>query len=230
MNNKLPTAKKTKKKFYNKYIYKVSLTMPGVSGFRYYDLPQFLEVCQSNKLTTLAHGSWRDKIINNMVMHKELWVEFISFLNNFDKNTFSKRLESDTIDFYTNDQNFYQSICENFGQYVRLRFQPPPGLENTMLDEEKKIFVKQLPHQKYQYRAYLHPHKIPHDDKQTLVQWLDKQRPSITFTPSVKKWLMNTSENWDRRYIYIDNEQTLLMMKLRSPNLVGQVFKYEIIR
>ena len=139
-------------------------------------------------------------------------------------------MEYDNIDFYTNDKKFYEELCEKFREYVRLRFQPPAGLEDIMLDEEKKIFVKQLPHERYQYRAYLHPHKITQEDKDALANWLEKQKPNITFTKSIKNWLLRTSENWDRRYIYIDNEQTLLMMKLRSPNLVGQVFKYELIR
>jgi len=35
--------------------------------------------------------------------------------------------------------------------------------------------------------------------------------------------------NWDRRYILVDNEKTLLMIKLHSPDAIGTVYKYEIV-
>lgn len=230
MKNKLPTAKKTKKKFYNKYIYKVSLNFPGISGLRYFDLSKFLEICQTTKTINSSDASWKDKTMNRMIEHKDIWVELIPFINSYEKNTYSKRLEGDNIDFYTNDKSFYDGLCDRFGEFVRLRFQPPKGLEKTLLEEEKKIFVKQFPHGIYQYKAFLHPHKIPQDDKRNLVEWLEKQTPNITFTPSIKRWVLNTTENWDRRYIYVKNEQTLLMIKLRTSSLLGQVFKYKVIR
>jgi predicted NAD/FAD-dependent oxidoreductase len=97
-----------------------------------------------------------------------------------------------------------------------------------MLDEEKKIFVKEIPHGIYNYQAYLHPHKLTSSqtERTQLADWLELQVPKITFSNSIRKWVLQTQENWDRRYIYIDNEQTLLMIKLRSPELIGKVFKY----
>ena len=227
---KLPTAKKTKKKFYNKYIYKVSLEIPGISGLRYYDLHKFIEICQTQELVSSPDLTWKDRVMNQMISNKHVWMKLIPYLNGVEKGTYFKRLEGDHIDLYTNDKAFYEGVCNKFSEFVRLRFQPPKGMETQMLEEEKKIFVKKLPHDNYEYRAYLHPHKIAHDDKQLLVNWLSNQKPKITFTSSIKKWLINTDQNWDRRYIYIDNEQTLLMIKLRSPSLLGQVFKYELIR
>ena len=227
---KLPTAKKTKKKFYNKYIYKVSLNIPGISGLRYYELPKFLEICQTQKILSSPDLTWRDRIMNEMIKNKNVWAKLIPYLNTVEKETYSKRLEGDFIDLYTNDKAFYEGLCNNFSEYVRLRFQPPKGMETEMLEEEKKIFVKKLPYDVYGYRAYLHPHKIAREDKKQLVNWMANQKPKITFTNAIQTWLLNTDQNWDRRYIYIDNEQTLLMIKLRSPNLLGQVFKYELIR
>ena len=63
-------------------------------------------------------------------------------------------------------------------------------------------------------------------ERTKLADWLELQVPKITFSNSIKKWVLQTRENWDRRYIYIDNDQTLLMIKLRSPELIGKVFKY----
>jgi hypothetical protein len=101
-------------------------------------------------------------------------------------------------------------------------------MEQEMLDEERKIFVNEIPHGIYNYQAYLQPHKLSSNisERTQLANWLELQVPKITFSKSVRKWVLNTQENWDRRYIYIDSEQTLLMIKLRSPELIGKVFKY----
>lgn len=226
----LPTAKKTKKKFYNKFIYKVSLNIPGTTGLRWYDFPEFLNICQSQSLIT-DDRSWKRKILDEMQNHKKVWLDLITYIQQFDKKTYMKRIESNTVDFYTNNKDMYDNLCHNFIEYVKVRFEPPIGKENQILNSQKEIFVNQLPHEKYQYRAYLHPHKIKNkNDRITLAAWLEKQKPKITYTDSINQWLVNTDQNWDRRYIHIDNDQTLLMIKLRAPDLISQVHKYVLIR
>jgi len=206
------------------------MTMPGIGGLRYFTLNEFLDICQKEKLVSDLDLTWREKIMNDMIRNKHVWAQLIPFINSFDSKSFSKRLEGNNVDFYTNDKKLYDGLCSNFSDFVRLRFEPPKGKEQEMLEADKVIFAKKLPHDKYQYKAYLQPHKVSADDKLKLAAWMDKQIPSITFTDSIRNWLINTSENWDRRYIYIQDEKTLLMIKLRSPHLVGQIFKYEIIR
>jgi hypothetical protein len=54
-------------------------------------------------------------------------------------------------------------------------------------------------------------------------------QPGIKISDTVKTWFMVTNWNWDRRYIYVATEADLLMLKLRSSDVVGSVFKYEIV-
>src|SRR5210317_2316201 len=131
---KLPTAKKTKKKFYNKYIYKVSLEIPGISGLRYYDLHKFIEICQTQELVSSPDLKWKDRVMNQMISNKHVWMKLIPYLNGVEKGTYFKRLEGDHIDLYTNDKAFYQGVCNKFSEFVRLRFQPPKGMETQMLE------------------------------------------------------------------------------------------------
>lgn len=222
---KLPTAKKTKKKFYNKFIYKVTLDIPGCGALRYFSLSDVLNVSIENIRT---HQPWKERLVQVLVDHREEWAELVLFIESFDKKEWGKRIEGDSLDIYTNNTSLYNGLCENFVSRVTRRFQPPAGLEQEMLDEEKKIFVKEIPHGTYNYQAYLYPHKLGTSltERTKLADWLELQVPKITFSKSIRNWVIQTKENWDRRYIYIDNEQTLLMIKLRSPQLVGKVFKY----
>ena len=222
--NKLPNPKKTKKKFYNKFIYKASFNLKGAGALRYHSLDQVLNQCITNKFS--AGSEWREKIFNDLKSNSSLWISLIGILNSYEKGSWQKRLEGDFIDFYTNEKSLYDQLCNNFSEYCVIRFEPSKGKEKELLESNKEIFVSKLPHNMYEYKAFLKPHKVKKEDKNALVDWLDNQRPKITFTESIKKWVLTTDTNWDRRYIYIDSESTLLMIKLRSPDILGRVFKY----
>jgi hypothetical protein len=44
----------------------------------------------------------------------------------------------------------------------------------------------------------------------------------------VQKWFLKTDWNWDRRYVLVEDEGTLLMMKLRNSDVVGTVYNYVV--
>ena len=136
----------------------------------------------------------------------------------------------DCIDFYTNDLVLYNQIGENFTKYVKYRFQPKQGTEQLLLNSNRKIFVSKLPFDMYEYRVYLHPHKLNSSARTSVAEWLSKQVPNISFSESINKWIIRTDSNYGRRYIQVKDESTLLMLQLRAPDLVGKVFKYIINR
>ena len=224
---KLPTAKTTKKKFYNKYIYKITLKLPGASSLRWYNFSQILDICQ-NGFTDKE--TWRESAAEEILQNSQVWVKLCMMLNAFDSKSFCKRLEGNYVDLYTNDVNLYEELGKEFTQYVSYRAQPKQGTESTILNGNKEIYVNHLPYNKYEYRVYLHPHKLDTNARKGVADWLSKQVPNVTFTESLYRWLVNTSENYDRRYIQVADNNTLLMLQLRAPNLVGKVFKYIINR
>jgi hypothetical protein len=225
---KLPTAKKTKKKFYNKYIYKITLKIPGSNALRYYDFAYLLDIIKNG--VKPQRSSFLDDTLQDIVDNAEDWTKLCLFLTSRDKKSFSKRLEMDCIDFYTNDLVLYNQIGENFTKYVKYRFQPKQGTEQLLLNSNRKIFVSKLPFDMYEYRVYLHPHKLNSSARTSVAEWLSKQVPNISFSESINKWIIRTDSNYDRRYIQVKDESTLLMLQLRAPDLVGKVFKYVINR
>tara|TARA_E500000081_G_scaffold132585_1_gene143641 strand:- start:40 stop:720 length:681 start_codon:yes stop_codon:yes gene_type:complete len=225
---KLPTAKKTKKKFYNKYIYKITLKIPGSNALRYYDFAYLLDIIKNG--VKPQRSSFLDDTLQDIVDNAEDWTKLCLFLTSCDKKSFSKRLEMDCIDFYTNDLVLYNQIGENFTKYVKYRFQPKQGTEQLLLNSNRKIFVSKLPFDMYEYRVYLHPHKLNSSARTSVAEWLSKQVPNISFSESINKWIIRTDSNYGRRYIQVKDESTLLMLQLRAPDLVGKVFKYIINR
>ena len=67
------------------------------------------------------------------------------------------------------------------------------------------------------------------DKKNNFLKWLSQQNDKVTCTDSIKNWFRKTTWNWERRYILVDDANTLLMLKLHSPEAVGTVYKYTLM-
>lgn len=221
----LPTPKKTKQKFYNQYIYKINLEMLGAFALRHYKFDHFKNSGNLPFKSQFEFGSERlsDKVNSN----KENLLK-LSFMLESYKDSMRIRVEGDWVDIYTNQDTIYHEFLKEFESNVIRRWEPPAGLEDELLDSHKKIFVKKLPHEKYEYKVYLLPHKLKYD-RDSIADWYEKQTEHTSISPSIVKWIRRTSQNWDRRYILVDNDKTLLMLKLRSPELIGAVHRYVVI-
>jgi hypothetical protein len=220
----LQKTKTTSKKFYNKWVYKVSLRIPGCAIFRISSLDDIRLFCnqpESEEPTyTVYHRAWTNK---------DQILELAEFLIQYHSNLWTKRIEGSVIDLYTNDLEFYSKVSKKFESEMTHRFEPLAGTTDS-LDQPQTIVASKLPHNKYHYKVYLLPHKLA-GEKETkikFVDWLKSQDPKITCTPAVQKWFIKTDWNWDRRYVLVEDEHTLLMLKLRNSEVVGRVYKYVI--
>lgn len=215
-------VKQTSKKFYNKWLYKITLNLTGAALFRSMSLDDILEFCDKKDASEFHHYSFYYKAFYN----KDNIKRITEFLKTVDSTIYSKRIESRIIDFYTNDQDFYNSFSQNFDDLITHRFEP----DLTSIDKlnSEVILSKKYPHDKYRFRVYLLPHKLRGDKESKLryINWIKSQNGKITCSDAVEKWFINTDWNWDRRYVLVEDEQTLLMLKLRDSNVMGRVYNY----
>lgn len=215
----------TRKKFYNKWLYKVSLEVSAAPIFRMYPL-QHIKKYITNTPTERGDP---DSIWTRVLADGKILLELVDLLMSLDKTTWSRRIEDRVIDFYTNDVGLYDTLSTNFEQLVIARSEPDTtSLE--LLEKPYTVLAKKLPHNKYKHRVYLLPHRLTSDItiRQNYVKWLDTQSPRISCTSSVREWIIHTKWNWDRRYVLVEDEQTLLMLKLRNSTIVGSVYNYVI--
>lgn len=219
----LQKTKLTNKKFYGKWLYKVSLQLNGCAIFRQKTLEYIKGFClgayTDERPYSLMAKAYREK--ENIMM-------LANFLESYDSKLWSKRIEGSRIDFYTNDVDFYNKMSADFTDILVHRFEPDPESVDQLNVSASTVIVKKLPHDKYQYRAYLLPHKMAGDKegKKKYIEWLKTQGEKVTCTKAVEKWFMNTEWNWDRRYILVQDESTLLMLKLRNSEVVGRIYNY----
>jgi len=211
----------TNRKFYNKWLYKVKLNIPGVAVFRQHGLEQipFLNFAEKkHSQSTMARAA----------LHKQELTALSSFLLQWDSELWHKRIEYNNIDIYTNDKIMYNELFANFKNVATARSEPNE-YDLDKLENSGSIIVKKLPHNRYAHKAFLLPHKIKdRQDKKDYINWISGQQDRILISHVVKEWFIKTDWNWDRRYVLIEDSQTLLMLKLRNPEALGRVYDYVI--
>jgi hypothetical protein len=214
-------ADTTNRRFYNKWLYKVTLHIPGVAIFRQNSLEKipFLNFDgQKHTHSTMARAS----------LHRQELIALSGFLLKWNSALWSKRIECSAIDIYTNDKTMYNDLFLTFEEMACARSEPNEK-DLDLLENTGSIIVKKLPHNKYAYKAFLLPHKIKdRKDKKEYVDWITGQNNRILISDAVKEWFIKTDWNWDRRYVLIEDSQTLLMLKLRNPEVLGRIYDYVI--
>jgi hypothetical protein len=146
------------------------------------------------------------------------------------KQDFAQRIESNTIDLYVNNESIFDSLSATFESIIVHRYAPTANnlgiLENTDF-----ILAKKLPYNKYKYKIFLLPHKMQGDteSKNNYLTWLDSQQNKILISESVKSWFQYTNWYWDRRYMYVEDANTLLMLKMRDSQVLGKIYEYIIV-
>lgn len=214
----LLTTKKTKRKFYDKWTHKVSLLMYGSVAFRMSTLENL-----EPWMDTVTERRWFSDVLNN----KKNILDLAETLIAYDKSLWQTRVERQQLDIYTNDSELYEELSSKFFHLVKQRFEP--GVDIPLVDGNV-VKTKKLPHDRYHYKVFLLPHKFSKDRsaKEKYLDWIDKQSPRISISHSVKQWFMITDWNWDRRYIWVEDESTLLMLKLRNSDVCGKVYEYQL--
>lgn len=196
--------------------------MPGVALLRNHSLEHVEEYVESLKMVPETRGV-RGKIVKN----KNNLIRLANFLGAVKGSIWHKRIESDQIDIYTNSVHFFKNAIDEFEDDVIHAFEPAKGAE---LLKSNVITATKFPHGLYRYKVYLQPHKSKDKDIKTrYVNWCSTQDPKIRMSDAVKTWFVHTDWNWDRRYILVDDESTLLMLKLRHADFMGKIYEYVIV-
>lgn len=218
--------KTTNKKFYGKWLYKVTLEVPGIAILRIKSLQGTIDLI-NNDFPSGKHPTY--SIYYKVKSNQENVKKVCSFLLKENPEDWTKRIESNSIDIYTNNKELYSNLCLNLKSLVIHHFEPA---DSTLANESQyTIVANKLPHDIYKYKVYLRPHKLAKDKsaKKELIQWISAQGERILMSDAVKTWFIDTDWNWDRRYLFVDTEQTLLLLKMRNSDAVGKVYEYKIV-
>jgi hypothetical protein len=216
--------KKTKRSFYGKWLYKISLAMEGCSVIRDRTPDQLKRYFSEYENRNLNTFSLPYKALGN----KEEILSIAVFLNLLPKEMYAFRCERSILDIYINDANIFKEIIEKYKHILRFAFEPEAN-NIEVLQNKKNIVVKKYPHERFKFKVFLLPHKVKDlEQKHEFLNWCENQGDKITLSVAVKDWFIQTNWNWDRRYVLVEDEKTLLMMKLKNSEALGSIYDYVI--
>jgi len=218
-------VKYSNKKFYNKWLYKISLSLNGCGIFRSNGFDDIKAYCNGENIK-ISFYDYQNYALTN----KDTILNIVKFLEKNKTVAYAHRIERNFIDFYTNDAKFYADFSKKFDNIVRYVSEPLPGHKDDILNSTD-IYTTKLPHNKYKFKVFLLPHKLKNNKEQKInfITWAASQSPRIRLSDAVKHWFLTTDWNWDRRYILVEDEGTLLMLKLRNSDVVGRVHQFQLV-
>jgi len=207
-------------------MYKVGLKIEGCAILRGRPINTVKFVFGQDMDEKVFYPQWRTKSFVN----RSSIIRFCEFMEKFPEDEYALRIENDRLDVYTNNQDLYDTLSTTCEENIIHRFQPDINNLHILNRPQHTIIVKKLPKNRYNYRVYLLPHKMPSrsEDKKKYINWIKTQDPRRTCTPALEKWFFTTDWNWDRRYVLVEDEATVLMMKLRNAEVIGTVYKFVI--
>ena len=215
----------TSKKFYDKWLYKVTIDATALN-ISLYNFNKFRDrmkkFCETGTVYSWSFTNYQQR---RLTENKDLVLDLVNFVDAYPKTDWTARVDHDTFSIYTNDVNMYNAISAKF--IVIERFEP--DLTKTVLDTPNTISVKKLPFGKYRFKVFLKPHKIfDPNEKMEYIKWMQTQVPRITFSEAIEDWIMYTRWSGDARYILVEDEQTLLMLRMRNQAIVGRIYEHVV--
>ncbi len=217
--------KKTNRSFYGKWLYKISLAVQGSSVIRHRTTADLIKLFKNLEKEQLNSYSLNYRAYHN----QDQILKLSRFLEKVDNSLYAVRNETSIFDLYTNDTKLFNDTLLEFKECLRLVCSPESEEAVSLLQNKKNIVVKKYPHDRYHYRVYLLPHKIiDNKEKMDFLDWIRSQNDRIRLTPTVSTWFLDTKWNWDRRYVLVEDQNTLLMLKLKNSEAVGSIYDYVI--
>ena len=112
-----PALKETKKLFYGKWLYKISMNIPGCGVLRTKsgdDLMYFLSEVPFN----FPANQYPQSIQARALRSKNTLMKLSMLLTAYSKKDYTQRIESDFLDIYTNKKNLIDEIERDFQSFV----------------------------------------------------------------------------------------------------------------
>lgn len=192
----MPTLK-TRKLFYGKWPYKVSIIIPqGCTILR-----------EKSGFISFYRGGFRnDNDID----------AFISKMSLIPNKEFKTRKEHRIFSFFCDEYEDYKSIKTNLEYWIYEAYEPENTEELNFLINNgvKKIICKEYPHKKFQYKIRINKH-MPPELKLKFFNWSLKFKENINFPKLTKEWFKESfSWYYVDPYFYVENEKFLTMVLL----------------
>lgn len=204
-----PTFHETRRKFYNKWLYKITLESVNLYVFRVYS---FKRLCYHIKYKTVT-------------IHPEI-ANLVNLLSAVPNTSWAKRLENlSTIHIYTNSKDLVMQIQSQLPNRVVKMYEPDPRYLSN-LNTNNTILVKKLPHRRYKHKVFIRLLDDSLETKTSIMNWIFSKNPHIKCTKNTKRWFLTANWDFGARSILVEDEQHIMLLKLYHPDLVCKIYNF----
>jgi len=173
-------SKKTKKLFFDRYLYKIAVITPLASNFRGNDMDQTRRYLDSYKDTMLRDGSTETLVghsWNRVQVRLDEVYRDLAFTVLLETQTDSTiRIEGTTLSFYTNEETDIDTIVELYDYHVKEISKPADDKIKDFLLANPKTIIR--PEYSHKYKVTVNPL----DDSAGFKGWA-KQLPKLKVMP-----------------------------------------------
>ena len=197
---------RTKKLYFGKWLYKIETATPGASLIKRWGVADSQEFCNSTSDTR-----WRR---HYTTADKQQLLEYITAVEPFLHNNMQMRAEWDSLSFYLNDTDLYKQLQQALSDWI-VSITEPESINDIEYLQEKGCLVlcDELPHDRYHYRIYLR-YQMPIHLRLNFLGWLDNYTDTVKPSKGTIKWLSGANPYFQDPFIYISDQNQLLMVKL----------------
>lgn len=209
----------TNKLFYDKWPYKITCKVPGITLLRSFG---FKYICSLTDQNIFNHNWHRYNKFNLTYLKNFINLADI-YIN--DENI-KRRIERNIISFYFLTKDKFDEFLEKLNQYIISVSEP---LDNTNLDilqkDNRYIICDQLPHKKFKFKITFKD--MPPNIRKNLILWAEKyNNDDIYITKSTKIHFHGIKYHYGAHYFYIRDPKMISFITLAAAGYIRRIDKF----
>lgn len=209
----------TNKLFYDKWPYKITCKMPGITLLRSFGPTFIFSLTPEN----IVNYTWSRYITVNVDRLKN----FVKLLENFinDKDV-KKRIEGDKISFYFLTKKEYNEFLNCATNYVTHITEPSDDTALEILQQDTNyIICDNLPHNKFKYKITFKD--MPQNVRKNLILWAEKYNSdNIHITKSTKIHFHGIKHHYGSHYFYINDPKMISFITLAASGYIRRIDEF----
>ena len=215
--NKEITITYTKKKFYNKYLYKLSYNVPGIRIVHWTKNESDLKIRVLN---------WNDQAMMQQNRVPADYDQLLAFYRLYQQKneTLKFRIEHNTFNIYSDSEEFLYNLArtelKRWSYYLMVVSLVESADDLKLLDQGFTI-VKKEP--SYAFRVKIREGFFKETERQGLALYLKNLGEEIRITKLMLSRLMGNGKYFGGGYVYVSDPRLIDMLKLVAPSLIGPV-------
>lgn len=195
---------KTSKLFYNKWLYRIEVRVPGGSAIR---VMMHRRITDINGIPSFYYKQYSD-------LQKNIMVKFVKEMLAIPQKEFRMVVSGNQSLIFCSSKKILETLKKNLEPHI-INVKIPFTTKETKFiieNKNKKRICETLPHKKYHYRVQLS--RLKPDVRESFGKWIVKYPDKLKASPDTLRWLQSSKSHCSTPFMYIEDGAMLAMVGL----------------